>query len=106
MNIQKALAKASLASGGKFVVLSSFDSFLSESGRPYLNKTMIQLLSFLTRHHSHFLVSIFRFLSLITTAEPFLKGLISRLQKKTGSDFGVFIFIFIKFSCLNNHKSH
>ncbi|CAN7122009.1 unnamed protein product [Brassica rapa subsp. narinosa] len=51
MNIQKALAKASLASGGKFVVLSSFDSFLSESA--------------------------------------FLKGLISHLQKKTGSDFGV-----------------
>ncbi|WZZ31549.1 hypothetical protein YC2023_014950 [Brassica napus] len=34
MKIQDALAEASLASGGKLVVLSSFDSFLSESGRP------------------------------------------------------------------------
>ncbi|KAG2299710.1 hypothetical protein Bca52824_036182 [Brassica carinata] len=59
MNIQNALAKASLASEVKVVVPSSFDSFLSESGRPSsghfradLNKTMIELLSFLTRHHS------------------------------------------------------
>ncbi|KAG7534718.1 Glycoside hydrolase family 17 [Arabidopsis thaliana x Arabidopsis arenosa] len=70
MNIQNALAKASLANDVKVVVPSSFDSFLSESGRPSsghfradLNKTMIELLSFLTKHHSPFFVTISPFLS-------------------------------------------
>ncbi|XP_010453760.1 PREDICTED: LOW QUALITY PROTEIN: glucan endo-1,3-beta-glucosidase 9 [Camelina sativa] len=70
MNIQNALAKASLGSEVKVVVPSSFDSFLSESGRPSLghfradlNKTMIELLSFLTKHHSPFFVTISPFLS-------------------------------------------
>lgn len=70
MNIQNALAKASLASEVKVVVPSSFDSFLSESGRPSsghfrtdLNKTMIELLSFLAKHHSPFFVTVSPFLS-------------------------------------------
>lgn len=70
MNIQNALAKASLASEVKVIVPSSFDSFLSESGRPSsghfrtdLNKTMIELLSFLSKHHSPFFVTISPFLS-------------------------------------------
>ncbi|VVB16461.1 unnamed protein product [Arabis nemorensis] len=70
MNIQSALAKASLANEVKVVVPSSFDSFLSESGRPSsghfrtdLNKTMIELLSFLSKHHSPFFVTISPFLS-------------------------------------------
>ncbi|XP_024011723.1 glucan endo-1,3-beta-glucosidase 9 [Eutrema salsugineum] len=70
MNIQNALAKASLASEVKVVVPSSFDSFISESGRPSsghfradLNKTMIELLSFLTKHHSPFFVTLSPFLS-------------------------------------------
>ncbi|CAN8253187.1 unnamed protein product [Cochlearia groenlandica] len=70
MNIQNALAKASLASQVKVVVPCSFDSFLSESGRPSsghfradLNKTMIELLTFLAKHHSPFFVTISPFLS-------------------------------------------
>jgi len=70
MNIQNALVKANLANEVKVVVPSSFDSFLSESGRPSsghfradLNKTMIELLSFLTKHHSPFFVTISPFLS-------------------------------------------
>lgn len=70
MSIQHALAKASLASEVKVVVPCSFDSFGSESGRPSaghfrtdLNKTMIELLSFLTKHHSPFFVNISPFLS-------------------------------------------
>ncbi|CAN7032700.1 hypothetical protein Bca4012_045217 [Brassica carinata] len=84
MNIQNALAKASLASEVKVVVPSSFDSFLSESGRPSsghfradLNKTMIELLSFLTRHHSPFFVTISPFISF-------------RQNKNISLDFSVF----------------
>lgn len=112
MNIQDALAKASLASGGKLVVLSSFDSFLSESGRPsswLLNKAMIQLLSFLTRHHSHFLVSIFPFLSLITDGGSVLERTDKSLTKKrlvlTLLRAQVENLLGLKFSCLN-HKPY
>ncbi|PON85882.1 Glycoside hydrolase [Trema orientale] len=70
-NIQTALLKASLESKVKVVVPCSFDSFLSESGLPSkghfrtdLNKTMIELLTFLTKHNSPFFVTISPFLSL------------------------------------------
>ncbi|GAB2234099.1 hypothetical protein Droror1_Dr00003336 [Drosera rotundifolia] len=65
INIQKALIKANLAEEVKVVVPCSYDAFLSESGlpskghfRPDLNKTMIELLTFLTKHDSPFLASI------------------------------------------------
>jgi len=65
VNIQAALTKASIADQVKVVVPCSYDAFLSDSGlpskghfRPDLNKTMTQLLTFLTKHSSPFLVSI------------------------------------------------
>lgn len=70
MNIQVALGRANLASKVKVVVPCSFDTFLSESGkpskghfRPDLNKTMIELLEFLSKHHSPFFVTISPFIS-------------------------------------------
>ncbi|KAF6146951.1 hypothetical protein GIB67_036670 [Kingdonia uniflora] len=70
-NIQTALMKAKLANNVKVVVPCSFDAYLSESGlpskghfRPDLNKTMIQLLTFLSKHSSPFFASISPFLSL------------------------------------------
>ncbi|KAL9415722.1 hypothetical protein AB3S75_039001 [Citrus x aurantiifolia] len=70
MNIQIALGRANLASEVKVVVPCSFDTFLSESGkpsrghfRPDLNKTMIELLEFLSKHHSPFFVTISPFIS-------------------------------------------
>uniref|UniRef100_A0A6N2L5H0 glucan endo-1,3-beta-D-glucosidase n=1 Tax=Salix viminalis TaxID=40686 RepID=A0A6N2L5H0_SALVM len=61
MNIQTALAKVSLANQVKVVVPCSYDTFQSESSlpskghfRPDLNKTMIELLTFLRKHHSPF----------------------------------------------------
>ncbi|GAB2286088.1 hypothetical protein Dimus_020512 [Dionaea muscipula] len=65
INIQKALIKANLAEEVKVVVPCSYDAFQSESGlpskghfRPDLNKTMIELLTFLTQHNSPFFASI------------------------------------------------
>ncbi|KAK8672478.1 hypothetical protein V6N13_110846 [Hibiscus sabdariffa] len=70
MNIQTALTKANLASEVKVVVPCSFDTFVSESGLPSeghfrtdLNKTMIELLTFLSKHHSPFFVTISPFIS-------------------------------------------
>ncbi|GAB4860248.1 hypothetical protein Ancab_011728 [Ancistrocladus abbreviatus] len=64
-NIQTALVKASLADKVKVVVPCSYDAFQSESGlpsqghfRPELNKTMVQVLTFLTKHSSPFFVTI------------------------------------------------
>ncbi|KAL0388985.1 UNVERIFIED_CONTAM: Glucan endo-1,3-beta-glucosidase 9 [Sesamum calycinum] len=64
-NIQMALFKANLAEKVKVVAPCSFDAFLSESGlpskarfRPDVNRTMIELLRFLNRHHSPFFVTI------------------------------------------------
>lgn len=58
-----------LANQVKVVVPCSYDSVQSESGlpskghfRPELNKTMIELLSFLSKHHSPFFVTISPFL--------------------------------------------
>ncbi|KAM7259219.1 hypothetical protein ACFE04_014960 [Oxalis oulophora] len=69
-NIQTALTKANLASKVKVVVPCGADTYLSESGmpskghfRPNLNKTMIELLSFLSKHHSPFFVTISPFIS-------------------------------------------
>lgn len=69
-NIQTALRRANLESKLKVVVPCSFDAFLSESGLPSkghfradLNRTMIQLLTFLTKHGSPFFVTISPFLS-------------------------------------------
>ncbi|XP_042512476.1 glucan endo-1,3-beta-glucosidase 9 [Macadamia integrifolia] len=70
-NIQTALVEANLAAKVKVVVPCSSDAYLSESGlpskghfRPDLNKTMIQLLTFLSKHHSPFFANIQPFLSL------------------------------------------
>ncbi|KAF5751335.1 O-Glycosyl hydrolases family 17 protein [Tripterygium wilfordii] len=69
INIQVALARANLASEVKVVVPCSFDAFQSESILPSkghfrtdLNKTMIELLTFLGKHHSPFFVTISPFL--------------------------------------------
>ncbi|ONH99791.1 hypothetical protein PRUPE_6G050800 [Prunus persica] len=71
MNIHIALARAKLESKVKVVVPCSFDSFLSESGHPSkghfradLNRTMIELLTFLSKHSSPFFATISPFLSL------------------------------------------
>ncbi|KAF4370795.1 hypothetical protein G4B88_030515 [Cannabis sativa] len=71
INVQNALLKAKLESMVKVVVPCSFDAFLSESGLPSkghfradINKTMIHLLTFLTKHSSPFFVTISPFLSL------------------------------------------
>ncbi|KAL5814862.1 hypothetical protein ACOSQ3_025642 [Xanthoceras sorbifolium] len=65
INIQTALTKANLAGDVKVVVPCSFDTFQSESSlpskghfRPELNKTMIELLAFLSKRHSPFFVTI------------------------------------------------
>lgn len=70
INIQTALTKANLASQVKVVVPCSYDTFQSESSlpskgllRPDLNKTMIELLSFLSKRHSPFFVTISPFIS-------------------------------------------
>lgn len=64
--------KAKLDSKVKVVVPCSFDSFQSEANlpsrsrfRPDLNKTMIELLTFLDKHGSPFVVSISPFLTLL-----------------------------------------
>ncbi|KAL6563576.1 hypothetical protein OROGR_002535 [Orobanche gracilis] len=68
-NIHTALFKANLARKVKVVTTCSFDAFLSESNntmsrfRPDINTTMIELLTFLNRHRSPFLVSISPFQS-------------------------------------------
>ncbi|XP_043702663.1 glucan endo-1,3-beta-glucosidase 9 [Telopea speciosissima] len=70
-NIQIALIEAKLSDKVKVVVPCSSDAYQSESGlpskghfRPDLNKTMIQLLTFLSKHHSPFFVNIQPLLSL------------------------------------------
>ena len=70
MNLQAALTKAKLASAVKVVVPCSFDTFVSEPSLPSeghfrtdLNKTMIELLTFLSKHHSPFFVTISPFIS-------------------------------------------
>lgn len=69
--IQTALIKAKLVDKVKVVVPCSFDVVQSESNlpskahfRPDLNRTMIQLLTFLSKHHSPFFININPFLSL------------------------------------------
>ncbi|KAB2607152.1 glucan endo-1,3-beta-glucosidase 9-like [Pyrus ussuriensis x Pyrus communis] len=71
MNVHTALARAKLESNVKVVVPCSFDSFLSESGHPSkghfradLNRTMIELLTFLSKHNSPFFATISPFISL------------------------------------------
>ncbi|XP_054799259.1 glucan endo-1,3-beta-glucosidase 9 [Prosopis cineraria] len=83
-NIHSALARAKLDSKVKVVVPFSFDNFQSESNlpskayfRPDLNKTMIELLSFLNKHESPFFVSI----------SPFLEHL---QNKNISLDFALF----------------
>ncbi|EOY34588.1 hypothetical protein QUC31_018381 [Theobroma cacao] len=70
MNIQAALTKANLGSEVKVVVPCSFDTFVAESSLPSkghfrtdLNKTMIELLTFLSKRHSPFFVTISPFIS-------------------------------------------
>ncbi|KAK4278530.1 hypothetical protein QN277_016366 [Acacia crassicarpa] len=83
-NIQATLVKAKLDTKVKVVVPCSFDSFQSDSNlpskahfRPDLNKTMIELLSFLNKHESPFFVTI----------SPFLEHL---QNKNTSLDFALF----------------
>lgn len=71
-NIQAALTRAKLDRKVEVVVPCSFDSFQSESNlsskahfRPDLNKTMIELLTFLNKHGSPFFVTISPFLTLL-----------------------------------------
>ncbi|KDP45782.1 hypothetical protein JCGZ_17389 [Jatropha curcas] len=70
INIQTALSRANLASQMKVVVPCSYDIVQSESSLPSkgifrtdLNKTMIELLTFLRKHHSPFFVTISPFIS-------------------------------------------
>ncbi|GFZ19922.1 O-Glycosyl hydrolases family 17 protein [Actinidia rufa] len=70
INIQTALTGAKLANKVKVVVPCSSDTFEPESGlpskgnfRPDINKTMIELLTFLNKHHSPFFANISPFLS-------------------------------------------
>ncbi|OUZ99164.1 Glycoside hydrolase [Macleaya cordata] len=70
-NIQVALIGAKLANNVKVVVPCNSDAYLSESGLPSkghfrseINKTMIELLTFLNKHHSPFFVNIYPFLTL------------------------------------------
>uniref|UniRef100_A0A6M2EWV7 glucan endo-1,3-beta-D-glucosidase n=1 Tax=Populus davidiana TaxID=266767 RepID=A0A6M2EWV7_9ROSI len=84
MNIQIALARVSLANQVKVVVPCSYDTFQSESSlpskghfRPDLNKTMTELLTFLTKHHSPF----------FATISPFI---ISHRNKNISLDFSLF----------------
>ncbi|CAO2840038.1 unnamed protein product [Amaranthus hypochondriacus] len=65
INIQAALTRANVGDEVKVVVPCSYDAFISESGLPSkgrfradLNKTMAQLLTFLSKHNSPFLSSI------------------------------------------------
>ncbi|PIN25449.1 Glucan endo-1,3-beta-D-glucosidase [Handroanthus impetiginosus] len=64
-NIQMALFKSNLAVKVKVVAPCSYDAFTSDSGlpsnarfRPDVNRTMIELLTFLNRHQSPFFVTI------------------------------------------------
>lgn len=70
INIQTALTAANLANKVRVVVPCSSDTFASESGlpskghfRPDINKTMIELLTFLNKHRSPFVASISPFLT-------------------------------------------
>ncbi|CAL9198637.1 glucan endo-1,3-beta-glucosidase 9-like [Musa acuminata AAA Group] len=70
MNIQRALTAANLANTVKVIVPCSSDVYQSESNlpskghfRPDLNKTIIELLSFLDKHGSPFVVDINPFLT-------------------------------------------
>ncbi|KAM0064122.1 putative glucan endo-1,3-beta-D-glucosidase [Helianthus debilis subsp. tardiflorus] len=70
INIEAALIRAKLSKKVKVVIPCSFDAFGSESGqpskghfRPDINKTMIQVLNFLTKTQSPFFVNISPFLS-------------------------------------------
>ncbi|XP_057954273.1 glucan endo-1,3-beta-glucosidase 9 [Malania oleifera] len=83
-NIQAALIEANLENRVKVVVPCSFDAFNSGSGLPSkghfrsdLNKTMIQLLTFLAKHQSPFFVTISPFLSF-------------HLNKNVSLDFALF----------------
>ncbi|KAK7301635.1 hypothetical protein RJT34_12505 [Clitoria ternatea] len=74
MNIQAALKRAKLDSKVKVVVPCSFDSFELGTNstsevhfRPGLNKTMIELLTFLDKHGSPFFVTIAPFLTPLQT---------------------------------------
>jgi len=74
MNIQAALKKAKLDNKMKVVVPCSFDSFESRSNsstevhfRSDINKTMIELLTFLDKHESPFFVTISPFLTFLQT---------------------------------------
>ncbi|PIA59536.1 hypothetical protein AQUCO_00400435v1 [Aquilegia coerulea] len=70
-NVQIALTKAKLDNKVKVVVPCHSDAYLSESGlpskghfRPDLNKTMMQLLTFLSKQRSPFFVNMYPFLSI------------------------------------------
>ncbi|KAL3530928.1 hypothetical protein ACH5RR_010250 [Cinchona calisaya] len=69
-NIQTALTKFNLADRVKVVIPCSFDAFQSESGlpskgkfRPDVNKTMSEVLTFLSKHGSPLFVTISPFMS-------------------------------------------
>nr|XP_043611335.1 glucan endo-1,3-beta-glucosidase 9 [Erigeron canadensis] len=70
ISIEAALIRAKLANKVKVVIPCSFDAFQSESGLPSkghfrsdINKTMIEVLNFLTKTRSPFFVNISPFLS-------------------------------------------
>ncbi|GLU11922.1 hypothetical protein SLE2022_286400 [Rubroshorea leprosula] len=70
MNIHTALARANLGDEVKVVVPCSFDTFVSESNLPSkghfrtdLNRTMVELLTFLSKQHAPFFVTISPFIT-------------------------------------------
>ncbi|OWM68713.1 hypothetical protein CDL15_Pgr024900 [Punica granatum] len=92
-NIQAALTKANLGSKVKVVVPCSFDSLESESGlpskghfRPAVNRTMIQLLTFLSEHHSPFFATISPYQSLLQNKNTSLNFALFRAAARPHND--------------------
>ncbi|XP_050367452.1 glucan endo-1,3-beta-glucosidase 9 [Argentina anserina] len=93
INIQTALTRANLDDSVKVVVPCSFDSFLSENGLPSkghfradVNKTMIQLLTFLSKHNSPFFASISPYLALQQNNNISLDFTLFRVYTKAHND--------------------
>ncbi|XP_004296055.1 PREDICTED: glucan endo-1,3-beta-glucosidase 9 [Fragaria vesca subsp. vesca] len=93
INIQTALTQANLDNKVKVVVPCSFDSFLSETSLPSkghfradVNRTMIQLLKFLSKHNSPFFATISPFLAFQQNKNISLDFTLFRVYTKARND--------------------